>query len=108
MEQRFITFRQSWPDTFGLVHGAPVGCRGHGAGVRRESNQNRLRGAFANELAEIPFSILAAIGSARVAQMRIVGPDDDPGLSESLLQMSRQRMERLRHVAVSQIPRVHP
>src|SRR5260370_38758868 len=92
---------------FGLMHEAPVGCRSSGAGVCCESNQNRLRVAFANELANIPFSIPAAIGSAGIAQVRIVGPDDDLGFPESLLQMSRERMERLRHVPISQIPGVH-
>jgi hypothetical protein len=47
-----------------------------------------------------------SVGGPRVAQVRIVRPDDDfRGASVALFEVRDERIQRLRHMAVPEIPR---
>ena len=59
---------------------------------------------LAHKLADVEFPALAHLRRARIAQMRIVRPENELGALAAPLQVFRQFAERLRHMAVPQIP----
>src|SRR5207237_10609109 len=63
---------------------------------------------FAQQLADIPFAPRAHARGARIAQMRIVCPDDCLRTFTLLFQMLHQTIEGLDHMLVSQIPGAWP
>ena len=77
------------------------------AGVCREAEQRRRRvaGTLAHQLAQVPFALVAQLGGARVADVRVVRPHDDAGrTAQAVAQMLVQREQRLGHVLVAQVP----
>jgi hypothetical protein len=65
--------------------------------------------ALAHELADVPLARLAELGGAGIAKVRVVRPDGDPRRrGATAAEMTAQRLERLDHVAVAQVPRFDP
>ena len=60
---------------------------------------------MAHELAEVELAAAPHLGRARVAEMRVVRPDDDAALGIARKQVAVERVERLAHVPVAQVPR---
>ena len=72
--------------------------------MRAESDQHGFTAeTLTNQLANIQFAVQAHFRRARIAEMRIVRPDDRFRLPAPI-QMPHQRFDRLDHVPVSQIP----
>src|SRR5205085_8275667 len=69
---------QSRPDALPLGGAAPVGGCGDRAVVGREAHEHRVKAvALPRELADVELGRLAELRRARVADVRVVGPDDD-------------------------------
>src|SRR5512133_2593554 len=78
MKERFVTFGMRRSHIFALGRCVPVRGRRNCAVVGSKSDGHRfLSKMFAYELAEIEFSSLAHLRRARVAEVRIVRPNDD-------------------------------
>ena len=78
VKKRFVTFRMCRTHIFALGRSVPVRRRRDCAVVSGEANRHSfLSKMFAHELAEIEFAALAHLCRARIAQVRIVRPDDD-------------------------------
>src|SRR5437763_492792 len=56
------------------------------------------------ELPDVPLAFLAGLGGPRIAQVRIARPDGGAGEAVAPLQEGRDRLQRLRHVPVAQVP----
>jgi hypothetical protein len=63
--------------------------------------------AVARQLADVPFALVAHLGGAGVAQVRVVRPDRHAHLAAVRGQVLFQRLQRLHHVAVPQVPGRH-
>ena len=61
----------------------------------------------ARQLADVQLPAPSHLRSPRVADVRVVLPDDQLGGAAVSLEMSDQRVERVAHVHVAQIPRGH-
>ena len=69
-----------------------------------ETDQHRfIAKTFAHELADVHFAVVAHLRRARVAEMRIVRPDNRFGLPASI-EVGNQIFDCLDHVPVAQIP----
>jgi hypothetical protein len=69
-----------------------------------EADQNSFASkSLANQLADVHFTIMTHLRRARVAEVRIVRPDDGFELTGPI-EMCDQIFDRLHHVAVAQIP----
>src|SRR5688500_2314825 len=94
-----------WTHFLDLHIAAPVGGGGDGAGVRPKSNQGRhLPEALATELPEIQFvTHRSHLGETRIADMRVMRPNDRlrPGSARF-----EQMLQRLEHMRISKIPRL--
>jgi hypothetical protein len=77
--------------------------------VGGESDQHGVVAVtLAHQLADVQFAACAAhFGGARVAQVRVVRPDDHAGGGTAPRQVRHQRLEGLDHVTVAQVPRGH-
>src|SRR5437762_11603340 len=104
MAEPLVTVAVRRPYPLDLHIAVPIARRGHGPGMRAEPDQGGiLVEALAAELPDIQLlSHHPHVGVARVADMRVVGPDDRLGLWPPRLQ---QMAERLEHMRVAQIPR---
>src|SRR5438105_9420647 len=106
MEHRLVAARKRRANTLALGPSAPVGSCRHRAVMRGEANQNGIAAVFfAHELPDIELPAPAHLGGARVAEMRVVRPNGDLRATTVLAEMLDQRLERLHHMAVAQIPR---
>ena len=82
------------------------GCR-HRAGVRREPDEHGARAVrLSNELADVQLAPLAHLGRARIAEMRVVRPDDHAGIGPLALEEPHQLTEGVDHVPIAEVPRV--
>ena len=69
-----------------------------------ESDQNSFDSkSLTNQLTDVHFTVMTHLRRARVAEVRIVSPDDRFGLAAPI-EMRDQIFDRLHHVAVAQIP----
>src|SRR5919106_2477740 len=108
MEQRLVAAGQRRPDTFALGRRAPLGGRRDRAVVRREADQHGIAAVFlAYQLTHVQLAALAPVRGPRIAQMRVVRPNDNLRAAAPPLEMGFQRLQRLDHVAVAQVPRRH-
>src|SRR5439155_14110230 len=88
-----------------LGRAAPVVGGSDRSLVSRKAHQQRLGAmALAHELPHVQLAFLAELGGPRIAQVRIVRPDGDAGEAVAALQEGRDRLQRLRHVPVAQVP----
>ncbi len=91
-----------------LGRAVPVGGGGDRPVVCGESDQHGLAAIFlAHQLADIHLPASTHRGCPGVAQMRIMRPDNDLGAPTLPTEMRDQRLERLDHMAVAQVPRRH-
>src|SRR5947207_1486771 len=89
-------------DFAGIV---PIGGGSDGAGVGGETDENSFRPVLlAYELSDVDLASPTHLGRARVAEVRVVCPDDDLRNAAAPAQVARQRVDGLRHVSVAQIP----
>jgi len=73
--------------------------------VRREADEERVPPvALARELADVELSRVSELSRARIADVRVVGPDGDLRGAVRPVEVSDEGIERLGHVAVAQIP----
>jgi hypothetical protein len=108
MEDRLVASGERWPDPLALGRPAPVGGGRDGAVVCREADQHGVLAVpLARELAEVQLSAPAHLRRPRVAQVRVVRPDDDLRARDLPLEGRGQGVERLGHVTVAQVPRRH-
>jgi hypothetical protein len=91
------------PDVPPLGRRVPVARGGDRAGVRDEADDAHVVAvALAGELAEVELAVDGAHGGrAGVAEMGVVRPHHDPGAAEVVA----ERVERVGHVRVAQVPR---
>src|SRR5207247_212687 len=101
-----VTAGERGPDTLALGRTAPVRRRGHGAMTRREADERRRAAvALTYQLAEVQLAPRAHRSRSRVAEMRVVRPDDHLGAPVRTVEPRHEGVQRLRHVAVAQVPR---
>src|ERR1700738_5599260 len=106
MEQRLAATRQSRPDALALGHSSPVGGGSDRAVMRGETDQDGIAAVFhAHQLTYVQLAALPHLGCTRVAQVRVMCPDDDLRVPILPTEMRRQRIERLDPVTVAHIPR---
>src|SRR5256714_9334751 len=87
------------------MRATPVRSGHYRARIGREADQARVIAvALAHELADIPFPAMTHLGGAGIAQMRVVLPYNDLASAIPLVEMSREGMQCLSHVAITQIP----
>src|SRR4051794_25416609 len=104
VEEFLVAAAQSRTDTFTLRGLAPVERRGHGAGISGEADEIRAwTKSLARELADVELAAFRHLGRARVAQVRIMGPNDYPPLLTQVLEQFQQRLE---HVLITKVPGV--
>lgn len=60
---------------------------------------------LAHELPHVPLTAPAHLRCPRVAQVRVVRPDDNLRTPGQAAEVGGERVKRLGHVAVSQVPR---
>ena len=87
---------------------APVGGGRDGSGEGAEADEQRVVRAvgLAGELAQRELVQVGELGGARVADVGVVRPDDDLAGRAVRGEMGAQRLQRLGHVAVAQVPRL--
>ena len=108
MEQRIAAAGKRRPDALALSHAIPVGGGRNRPMIRGEADQHGIAAIFlARQLADIQLAALTHRCCPGVAQMRIMRPDDDLGMPTFAAEVSHQRLQRLDHVAVAQVPRRH-
>jgi len=75
--------------------------------MRAESHEHRVASiALTHELAHVPLALLAHFRRRSVAQVRVVRPDRNARRSRySTREMRLERLHRLDHVPIAQIPR---
>src|SRR5690606_27987036 len=102
-ENFFIAAGQWVADGFRFRRSVPVGCRRDFATTGGKSDAKRFISIFlGHQLANIDFATLTHFGSGRIAQMRIMRPDDNSGFpSQSGSQVAGEFFERLEHMPVS-------
>ena len=87
----------------------PLSRRSDRAGERREPDENGIASVrFAHELPDVQLATLAHFGCARIAEMRIVRPDDDARFRPGALEKFDQIVQRCHHVTIPQIPGFDP
>ena len=74
--------------------------------MRREADEHGLAAVLAAyELADVELAALGHLRRPRIADVRVVGPHGDAGAPVLPIEVLDQRVERLGHVAVAQVPR---
>ncbi len=95
-----------------LVSGGPSQSRRrrHRAVVGGEADQHRVGAvALAHELADVPLAVVAHLGLAGVAEVRVVRPHGDARRRAAVAaEVGVEGEQRLDHVRVAQVPRRHP
>src|SRR5206468_5342357 len=77
VKEIFVTATQRRSHVLSFRARAPVGCRGHCAVIRAESDENGfLAKTFANQLTDVKLTALTHLGGARITEMGIVRPDN--------------------------------
>ena len=105
VQQRLVAARQRWPNALALAGGAPLRGGGDGAGVGREPDEPGVAAvALADELAEVQLAAPGHLGGTRVADVRVVLPDDHAARPAVAVEMGDELVERVRHVTVAQVP----
>src|SRR6202040_3088323 len=108
MEQRLAATRQSGPDALALGHPSPVGGGSDRSVMRGETDQDGIAAVFlAHQLTYVQLAALAHFRRLGVPQVRIMRPNDDLRAPILSTEMRHQRIERLDHVTVAQVPRRH-
>lgn len=80
VKKQFVTLRQRRAHALALGQPAPIRRRCHRAGVGGEADERGLAPIpLAHKLPDIKPPIFAALGRARIAQVRVVLPDHDLG-----------------------------
>src|SRR5579883_2731083 len=105
VEELFIAVGKRWTNPFALRRPIPIGSRGHGARIGRKADQSRLLPvAFANELPNVELTLCPHRSGARVAEVRIMRPDDGLYCLPRPVQMREQRIKRIGHMSVAHVP----
>jgi hypothetical protein len=105
MEQRLIAAGKRRPAALALGWRPSVGGGRDRAVMRGEADQHGVAAVpLAYELADVQLAALACLRCPRVAEMRIVRPDDRFRLVASI-EVPNQVFNCLDHVPVAQIPR---
>src|SRR5439155_23034346 len=105
VKQIFVTSAQRWPDILTLGRCAPIRCRGHSAMMCTEANQHGfVPESFANQLADVQFTVQTHLGGACIAHGGVVRPHYGFWFAAST-QMPHQVSTRLYHAPVTQIHR---
>src|SRR3989442_9804149 len=105
MQQRLIAARKSRPYGLAFCGAIPVGGGSDCAAVSAEPNQHRfLAILFPYQLPDIEFTRPAHFSGTGVAQMRIMGPENDFRLLPLICKTQNERVQRFSHVTVAQIP----
>src|SRR6516162_9721337 len=103
VEERLVTPGQRGPDILTFSRTIPTGRRRHGARVRSKPNEGRFSAvSLAYQLAQIQFPSLSHFCRAGVPEMRVMRPDNN---LRSRSKVVPQRIQGLRHMGVTQIPR---
>src|ERR1700704_5309091 len=107
MEKLFVTSRERRPHSLSFRRSVPVrGCRDR-SGVRRKAHEHSVLSiSQARQLSNIPFTVLTHFRGPRVSQMRVVSPNCD--LGRRTAKMIHQRIERLHHMLIAEVPRPNP
>src|ERR1700751_5922618 len=105
MEQCLVAAGERRTNPLALGRCSPIrGCR-NGAMMRGKADQYCIVTVFLTcELAYIELGALTHIGRACIAEMRIMFPNGNLRAAVTPTEMHDQRIERLGHVAVAQIP----
>ena len=104
MKQIFVTVGKRRSYALAQSRPAPIRRGDHRSVMGRETDEHALGVVtFAHELSKRPFADCAHLRCSRIADVRIVLPDDDLGRAVTR-QMRVERLECLRHMAVTQIP----
>src|SRR3982074_2659820 len=102
MENLFVTVAKARADTLALSRPSPIGSRGNGAVVRGKADQNGVATiALAYELANVELAPLAHLRGPRVAQVRIVRPDNHLRTHVLPVEILDQCIKCLDHVLVA-------
>ena len=105
MENLLVAVAKAGADTLALSRPAPIGSRGDGAVVSGKAHQNGVAAvALAHELANVQLAPPAHLRRPRVAQVRIVRPDNNLRTHVLAVEIFDQRVECLHHVLVAQVP----
>ena len=105
VQQRLVAALQHLADAHTLWGCAPVRSRGERPLVGREADQDGVASvAFAHGLAEVELAVGRHVGRAGVADVRVVLPDDDAGVTVHPVEVGGEMVERVGHVAFTEVP----
>src|SRR5439155_5900597 len=108
VEHRFVAAGDRRPHALSFSRTIPIRSRGDRAGESRETDEPRIVAvSLADELADIELTLLSHLRRARVAEVRVVFPDDDFRSEAATTQMFGERVDGLSHVLIAQVPRRH-
>ena len=106
VEKRLIAARQRRPDALAFRGRVPVGRGSDRSLIGNESDQHGLSlVALAHELPDVDLTVFAHFRGARVAEMGVVFPNHDARRLALSREKTGQMIERVRHMAVAQVPR---
>ena len=105
MERGLMAANEPGADILALGRSVPVGGRRDGAVVRGKADQDGVAAVpLAHELADVQLAAPAHVRRARVAEVGVMRPDGDLRAPRLSFKVRDQRLERLDHVAVAQVP----
>src|SRR5205085_5004172 len=98
VKHQLITIVHAGTDSFPLRAAAPIRCRGNGAGISGEANENRFASVpLTDELSNVQFTALAHLRGSCVPEMGVVRPHDGFRPLALLLQVLEEIFERINH-----------
>ena len=106
MKPELIAFGKRRSHPLHLAGIVPVGSRSHRPAISRESNQHSIGSVFlANQLADVELAPRAHFRCPRVAQVGVVGPDNDLGVESLTSLVTDQRLDAFHHMGIAKVPR---
>src|SRR5918995_3998857 len=109
MKQSLEAFRQGRSHALPLSGSFPAGCRRDRSAVGGEADEHRLVAhSLPCQLTDIPLAELSHLRCAGIADVGVVLPNHDSGTASTPRQVPDKSFQCLRHVAIAEIPGVHP
>ena len=105
VEERLVASGQRRTHLFAFRRTVPVGRGGHGSRRRCEADRsNILTVAFPHELSDVPFTAAVHLRGPRIAEVRVVLPDDDLRIDAASPHMLGEGIDRVGHMFVAEVP----
>src|SRR5215471_7570785 len=105
VKQVFVAAWQRRPDGFTFGRAVPFRGGRYRSGMSGKRDVHRRRSVvLSKKLPDIKFARVAHVRRARVTQVRVVRPKDQPGVRTTLIEEGEQLLDGLSHVFVAQVP----